>query len=348
MVRLILTILLLACVLPGLGQLTIGGASTIRVDGKMMVKGSVNNLSMNAQLATAEVSITGGDQTLTTTSPVEVQTLRVDGGGIKTLQGEWNITSSLLLTNGRIRVPSGGKLTYRGSENLVGTTTSYIEGLLHIEGTGQLIFPIGTSATYTPATLQNFGGGEIGIAAVAGDAGLILPSGIDSYFTGHYWLATQPPNSPVSLSLNGLTTFLETSEPIVVEAPSTGSNAASLSGNVSTDFVTSAQNASQPVLAIARSGEFVLIIHDLITPFTADLTNDKLHIEKIELTTTNKVKLLDRWGLLVAEWTDFRNDVDYDFQKFSPGNYVCIVEYTVPGSTKMNTVKGLVTILKSN
>ena len=66
------------------------------------------------------------------------------------------------------------------------------------------------------------------------------------------------------------------------------------------------------------------------------------------MTTANTVKLLDRWGSVVAEWTGFSNEIDYDFQKFSPGNYICIVEYTVPGSEKMNTAKGLVTILKSN
>ena len=328
--------------------MTIGGSSVIRVNGKMMVKGSVRNLSMNARLATAEVALTGADQTLTTTAPVEVQTLKVDGGGIKTLQGEWDVTSSLVLTNGRVRVSSGSRLAYRGTEGLVGTPASYIEGVLRIQGTGQLNFPIGTSSTFAPVIIKNYSGSEIGMEAVAGDAALTLPTGIESHFTGHYWVATQPTNSPVSLSLNGLSTFLEASVPIVLEAAATGSNATSLSGEVSTDFVTSAQSASQPILAIARSPEFLLVIHDLITPFTADLTNDKLHIENIELTTTNNVRLLDRWGSLVGEWTDFRNDIDYDFQKFSPGNYICIVEYTVPGSTKKTTAKGLVTILKSN
>jgi hypothetical protein len=86
----------------------------------------------------------------------------------------------------------------------------------------------------------------------------------------------------------------------------------------------------------------------MITPFTIDDKNDKLTIENIELVAENSVKLLDRWGVVAAQWENYSNEVEYDFSKLSPGNYVCIVEFTYPGESRKAIVKGIVTILKSN
>jgi hypothetical protein len=133
----------------------------------------------------------------------------------------------------------------------------------------------------------------------------------------------------------------------VLQASSGGGASTSLSGAANNSFVTSIENVTQSVVAIGKATEFNLVIHDLITPYRPEF-NDKLVIENIEKLSNNKVKLLDRWGMLVMEWRNYSNDNDYDFTRLPPGNYICIVEYTYPGEAKPVIAKGMVTILKSN
>ena len=95
---------------------------------------------------------------------------------------------------------------------------------------------------------------------------------------------------------------------------------------------------------------------DLITPFNSDNINDKLKIVNIEYTFENKVTLLDRWGVPVREWKNFRNFDDptnpntdtFDFTKLSPGNYICVLEYTLSADAPKEKLNQMISVLKAN
>jgi hypothetical protein len=335
-------------VLTGSAQMVIGPNSTVKVSGTMVVNGAIDNRSNSSELIAADISLTGGDQALSTVSPVVLNSLTVDGGGTKTIQGTWEVQTTFDLINGLVTVVPGAKLAYSGTEPLTGSADSYVNGQLYYRGSGQLFFPIGTSALYVPVTINNASDQEYGIQVVASDPAFALPPGVTAGFTEHYWLFTVAPATDVSLSTNGMDAFLQQGgAPIVLEAAATGGVATTLSGTVADNFVTSAQAVSQVVVGVGLQPEFTVIIHDMITPFTADDVNDKLFIENIDLTTSNHVTLIDRYGVVVSEWDDYSNEIEYDFQRFSPGNYICVVEYVPTGSTAKAVAKGNVTILKT-
>jgi len=95
---------------------------------------------------------------------------------------------------------------------------------------------------------------------------------------------------------------------------------------------------------------------DLITPFNADDINDQLKIVNIEYTFENKVTLLDRWGVPVKEWKNFRNYDDsnnpntdnFDFTKLSPGNYICVLQYQLSAGAPEEKQSQMITVLKGN
>lgn len=343
----ILLFLATGCMVSAFAQITIAPNSTIEVQGLIAVNGSVNNASALTGLTSAEMVLHGTNQTITTTAPIILQTLEVNGGGVKTLQGDWSVTSRLVLNDGIVTVGPNAKLLYSGAERAAGNTSSWINGYLYIQGSGDLFFPIGTPTTYAPVSVMSASAGEHAIRAVSGDAAVGLPMDVDAYFSGHYW-ETSGVEGRVALSLNGLENFLTDGAPVVLESDGTGALATSLSGTLSGSFVESARAATSPILAVGRTAEFNLVIHDLITPYVQEGANDKLFIRNIEMTTSNTVKLLDRWGVLVKEWSNYSNEVDFDFATLSPGNYVCIVEYVSPGNPNTAIAKGMVTILKSN
>lgn len=348
MKRLIVILALLPAA-SALAQMVIGPGATVKVEGTMVVNGGVDNRSNNTQLAAADVALSGGDQSLTTVSPVVLNSLTVDGGGTKTLQGSWEVQGSLSLINGLVTVVPGAVLTYSGTEALTGRADSYVNGQFNYKGAGRLFFPVGTASLYAPAIINNAADQEYGIQVIAGDPAFALPPGVTAGFGGHYWQFSSTPASEVSLSLNGMETFLEQGgTPVVLESGAAGGVANSLSGATADNFVTSAQATSQPVVGVGVVPEFTLVIHDMITPFTVDDVNDKLFIENIDLTTSNKVTMIDRYGVVVGEWTDYSNEIEFDFQRFSPGNYICVVEYVTSGSTSKSIAKGNVTVLKTN
>ena len=186
---------------------------------------------------------------------------------------------------------------------------------------------------------------EIGARVVNSVPQLILPdqTGIAA---PHYWELSDIVPSTVSLSLNGIDEPDKTKLTILQSSAANG-NASTLEGTSDGSFITSDASYTQPILTIGRQSEFNVVIHDMITPFILDNINDKLYIENIEQTTSSEVKLYDRWGALVEKWTGYKNDSSYDFSKLSPGNYVCIVDFVLPGDNRTYTSKGIITVLKT-
>lgn len=327
-------------------QLQINTNSVFKAKGIITTSFTVNNNSTNADLTETELNLIGTNQTISTTQPLQVLDLKVDQGA-KIITGDWEVRNSLVLLDGIVTVAPSARLIYSGTQLSEGNSNSFVNGYLYITNTGRKLFPIGSGSTYAPLLIESTALSTVGARVVSGDANLVLPEGISELFRGHYWELDQPVDAQVQLSQNGLNDFLNNANPVVLEAAAPGTLAQSLSGSFSGSFVESVTNATQPVLAIGKGAEFKLIIHDMITPFTLDEKNDKLYIENIEQAIQNEVKLIDRWGNVAAEWTNFTNEVEYDFSRLSPGNYICLVTYSAQGQNNV-TAKGMVTVLKSN
>jgi hypothetical protein len=330
------------------GQVKIHSSSVVKVNGIMSVNSSVINSSTNTDFTESSLVLQGTTVEVSTPQPTVISSIQVNQTGVKTLSGNWEVSDDLVLTDGIIKIAVGSKLTYYGSSPLIGQSSSFIDGFLYYRGSGRMFFPIGTGSQYSPAILENPEQGEYGIRVVPEDPAFATTEPVKASFTGQYWEVVGSPNSAISLSLNGMDSFLEGKTPVVLEAAATASIATSLSGTVADNFVVSAQNISQPIIGVGALAEFELVIHDLVTPFTKDEVNDKIYIKNIHLTSSNKVKLIDRYGVVVGEWTNYSNEIEFDFQKFNPGSYLCIVEYDLPESSAKSVVKGMITILKAN
>jgi len=346
----ILTLLLSALIftIEASAQVKINSSSLVKVNGTMSLNSSLINSSTDSDFSESNLVIQGTTVEVSTPQPTVISSIQVSETGVKTFSGNWEVSDQLVLTDGILKIANGSKLIYAGSSALTGQSSSFIDGFLYHRGSGRMYFPIGSGTQYSPAVLENPEQGEYGIRVVPQDPSFAITAPVEAHFTGQYWEVVGSPNSTISLSLNGMDSFLDGKTPVVLEAAATSSIATSLSGTVADNFVVSAESISQPIVGVGALAEFTLVIHDLVTPFTKDEVNDKIYVKNIDLTTSNKVKLIDRYGVVVGEWTNYSNDIDYDFQKFSPGNYLCIVEYYLPESSAKSVVKGMITILKAN
>jgi len=200
---------------------------------------------------------------------------------------------------------------------------------------------------------------EIGVQGFTSGANLTLPLDLSAIASNRYWEVTPSgtySGSGVSLYIPGAS-IDAASKLVVVEAENASSGTAiNLGGGVTGDFVTSFTPATKPILTIGIAESVDLRIMDLITPFNADNVNDRLKIVNIEYVFRSKVTLLDRWGVVVKEWADFRNYDDpnnpnqdnFDFSKLGPGNYICILQYQLSAEAPEEQLTQMISVLKGN
>lgn len=356
----ILFLISIVCSGSMLAQTTISTGSEVKVKGLVSANGLLVNNSDKLDVTEAQITLTGTNQTLSTTAPLAIQGMIVEGGGTKTLKGDWTVTNNLTLTQG-ILTTLTGKILYSGTTTLSGTTDSYITGLLYQRGTGTRFYPIGAGTTYMPMSLNGVQENaiEIGVEGFTSGANLTLPLDLSAIASNRYWEVTPSgtfSGSTVSLYVPGAS-IDAASKLVAVEGENANSGTAvNLGGGINGDFVTSFTPATQPILTIGIAESVDLKIMDLITPFNSDNINDKLKIVNIEYTFENKVTLLDRWGVPVREWKNFRNFDDptnpntdtFDFTKLSPGNYICVLEYTLSADAPKEKLNQMISVLKAN
>lgn len=350
------------CTISLQAQIFIESKATIVAKGDVTIKSSFNNTSPQIDLTAVKLLLAGTNQVLTTTSPLTLQGLRVDGAGTKTIKGEWTIARELSFTLGIISSGSG-KLVYTGTTTLNGNPSSYVNGTLFQRGTGARFFPIGVGSTYMPMLLNDVQDGavEIGVTGFTTGASFAqpLPLDLNSVDSNRYWevLSSSGSVSAASASLYVPGSSVGGSQQlVVVEADNAdGATAINLGGGISGEFVTSLSPITRPILTIGIGEKVDLQIHDLITPFDEG-ENDRLHIVNVQFTSENKVTLLDRWGVVVKEWKNFRNYDDpvnpnldgFDFSKLSPGNYICLLEYQLTPDSPTENLSQMITVLRGN
>jgi len=204
------------------------------------------------------------------------------------------------------------------------------------------------------------GNAEIRVTGFTTGASLDLPADLSALAGNRHWEVDVNGGSlrATSASLYIPGTSIDASQRlVVVEADDVSSGTAiNLGGGVNGDFVTSFSPATKPILTIGVAEKVDMRIMDLITPFNSDNINDQLKIVNIEYTYENKVTLLDRWGVPVKEWSNFRNydsttnpNTDpFDFTRLSPGNYICVLQYKLSADAPEEKINQMISVLKGN
>lgn len=349
----------------GFAQITVGALTEFSSSATtiMATNGAIRNASTRFNFQ-GTIELTGGNQLLTTSSPVTLGGLALAGSGNKSMEGAWTITQALHFRQGLLVLSlapvNGGRILYTGSATLTGNSNSYVNGTLFQRGVGTRFYPIGEGATYLPMSLNNVqdGDAEIGVRAFNSGVSLTLPLDISEIANNRHWRISTSGStfrgSPASLYVPG--SSVDGSGQLVVvhaeDAPD--ATAINLGGGVSGDLVSSFLAANKPILTIGIGERVDLRILDLITPFNADNINDQLKIVNVEYTFNNTVTLLDRWGVPVKTWKNFRNYDDpinpntdgFDFSRLSPGNYVCVLEFQLTPDSPAQKVTQMITVLK--
>ena len=296
--------------------------------------------------------------------PLAVNDLTINSKATYAIAGEWLVLNDLIFTEGKLNVDKAfsGKLGYKGSNDLIGSDVSYINGRIFIFGSGLPLrtFPIGNAKGYFPAQLTAIDVADkdtpIGMEVISVDPGFATSTSIKEIFTDHFWeltigSGTFSGKSPISLSEAGTSSFFTTIGDIVVlEKDAAKQN--ELGGIGNNTFITSSLGISTTgkTYALAKSDVITVKVHKLITP-DDDNVNDVLVIDGIDAFADNEVTLLDRWGVPFKTWKGFVNyppnsgsSQDVDFSKLGIGNYICIVRYTEKGVSK--SIKQMISVLK--
>lgn len=337
---------------------TIAGSEvSIKTTGNVTISQDVSNAKVNLELS-------GGPQTIS--ENLILRKLTLSGSGDKTIDKNLTITENIDFILGILKPSNSTKILYTGAfEGITGgNDNSYVDGLFYNQSTGAQFFPIGVSGLYAPATLLSGNAQkEAGIKVVKQSLNTIptADSDIKKVDSDHYWEVTTASvadiGSRIQLSLNGVDPTLASDQGLtlaVVQANSTTDPVDGL-GSLSYDnsSVTSQRAFTKSLLGVGASEEVVVSVIDIITPKT-DQHNDFLRVLNIEKFDIRKVRLLDRYGLSIKEWSDFTNYDDpnnpnqdgYDFNKLSSGNYICVVEYGNTDS-EMKSIQQMVSVIKN-
>jgi hypothetical protein len=316
----------------------------------------INNSSFDFSETDLRINLSGPVTEISGNWSLTRLRLNADPGTVIALDGNLIITESLNLISGIVQLQDG-KILYTGSPANLTTSVegnSYVDGPFFQTGNGNRQFPIGTSTSYAPVRFPDSKStAEIGVQAFDTDSQL-TPDNVEvlDINSGRYWKITSSElaqiNSIINVSTLGVAIPAD-GGPTVVQGEDVGSAAVNLkASSVNDDNITSLAPVTAPIIAIGKQEEIKVKVHDLITPFKVDNTNDRLYIENIERFTTRKITLLDRWGKVVEEWgNEYTNEIEYDFTKLSPGNYICVAEFGNEG-TGTTKISQMVTVLKTN
>lgn len=128
----------------------------IQNNGTIEVTGNWNNRDVYQGLGT--IILSGRNQEIDNNNQA-IENLLIDGGGKKSLEGKVTINGSLELVSGIIEIKNGNELLIDGDASIEGgSSSSFVEGSLTIEGTGYKFFPVGVKNTYYPITLTQVRG----------------------------------------------------------------------------------------------------------------------------------------------------------------------------------------------
>jgi hypothetical protein len=332
-----------------------GTAVTVISDGDV-----INNSDFDFSSSQLQLSLTGTSSSIDGNFVAHKLSLT---SGTVTLNGNMTVTSEMEFIDGIITVPETFKLLFTGNgENLIfneaDPTTSYVDGTFYQQGTGVRRFPVGDGSQALPLIFTDVKTpAEIGVRGFAENSSIQKQLNVTEVDNTRYWSIecndVAAIQSTVSLYRPDIS-IEQGGTPVAVEADPADLNALDLGySELSDNFVTSAREVKHPLIAIGRIEEVIVKIHDLVTPSDAGSgsspsDNDGIFIEN--LFPVNKVTLMDRWGVVLKVWENYKNENNADlpfFQSLTPGNYICVVECTAVDGAVYKASQ-MVTILKTN
>jgi|GEM_PF-1718288 len=292
------------------------------------------------------------------------------------VKGKWIVRKGIDFIQGNLVVPSiststTDQLIYIGENDLgknssgAPSGTSFVQGPIFILGNNaSSTFPIGNSTGFFPVRLEKINASTLLSAECKlGDPTIpaaSLPVDIDNVFKQWYWeLGVQNgtfSGSAIQLSLDNTDTFVGNEKAVVIEREASTQNITDLEGTINNtnNSVVSGKNTSGlgGVYALATSKKVDIRIHRIITP-NGDGANETLFIEGINFYPDNKVTLIDRYGAMYFEKSNFTNyssnvaqQADFDYSKLNSGNYICTVEYTGLNGKTQKAKPQMITVLK--
>lgn len=238
--------------------------------------------------------------------------------GVKTLNDDLKITGELSLNSGILKITGEANLTLGQGVLITGASEdAYVDGKLIRVGTGDLFYPIGSSAEYLPVILKEVTGQNpaIGMRAYSDKPTQSLSDNIQELAKEAYWeMSTNETYTSGQIQIP----FDETNDPsklVVAQATSEG-DVFNTIGNEGIghaegiNYITSAGNAIGPFFTLAIEPESAplppLKVVNVLTPLQ-DGKHDYLRIENIELYPDNKVEIFDRHGNKVFSLADYNN-----------------------------------------
>ncbi|HPM30541.1 MAG TPA: gliding motility-associated C-terminal domain-containing protein [Chryseolinea sp.] len=324
---------------------------------------TTGNVSIAQDLPSAKIDLELNGSSQTISENLTLRKLILTGSGIKTISKNLTVTDNIDFVLGILRAASSGKILYTGLIDGIneGNDNAYVDGFFFNQSANAQIFPVGAAGLgYAPATLLTGDNQrQVGMQVVNQSPNFVADPASDVKIleNTHYWEVIAPSiadiDSKIELSLNGVDLIPDKGLSFtVVQADNIGDVVDGIGGSSSTASVTSNKVFTKALLGIGASEKVVVSVIDIITPKLDD-HNDFLRVLNIEKFDNNKVKLLDRYGFVIKEWTDFKNYVGddpntdgFDFNTLSSGSYICVVEYGNDDSG-MQSIQQMVSVIKN-
>jgi len=185
-------------------EVTISSGTQVSLQGSWTNNGIITNqgslsLTGNWQnngvyLGNGKLVLNGTTLQIVDNNDTPIDSLVVDGGGEKQLQGNFTIMKSMVFVNGVVTPDPTGDLTMADGATVNGASqASYVNGVMYRTGTGDLLFPIGNAANYLPVEVLAVSGANpvFAFEVVEPNTGAQPDIGLEAVSDVRYWQRLQ-------------------------------------------------------------------------------------------------------------------------------------------------------------
>ena len=307
------------------GQVHINEASLVVVDADLTNRGDfiqsgqlrlTSDLHNEGNFKTfkSTVSLIGQDQNMIL-EEAAIEALTVEGGGIKSVRGDW-LVNSLALSNGILKIHRDASFILSSQATITGgSAASYVEGFLYHTGTGRKVYPLGSNGTYAPATLLSVQG-TAPVVGLAYTSGVVNPFGTDFHWEQRVLNGTYR-GSEVELTFesNNNDFQLYSENVVVMAAESNFGNETSLGQNVlgrqgTQMSISSALSTTLPIVTVGFANQYArepLYIPNAFSPHAPDPEDQSIKVYGQDIAEQDfYLAIQDAWGQIVYQTTSYQ------------------------------------------
>lgn len=317
-----------------LSAIDITNNGRINNDGRILISDSWQN---NADYVGAGSLVLSSDQTQVVNNNAKTfNRLEVLGSGDKIFQADLTIEDELILSEGILKSENNSTLYLEdGAIVSGGSDNSYVEGKVVNKGTGEKIFPLGTSGIYYPLMFVNVQDEnlELSVEVINPNPVNKLSGVLSSVSSNVAWqveaVSGTWSGSIVEIAVRNETFTGLVQDLVVVQAGDENDNYRSIgqsgfSGDFSQGTITSLENADQQLISVGSLSESSgsnISVYNAVSP-NGDGLHEYLQILNIEAYPGNSIEIFNRWGDKVFEVRDYDNNVSNKrFEGVGTGNY---------------------------